>query len=49
MTDPRLATLRNDLLKAKHAYYYSGEPLMSDAEYDALEDQLRRLAPDDHP
>ena len=47
MTDPRLATLRNDLLKAKHAYYYSGEPLMSDAEYDALEDQLRRLAPDD--
>jgi DNA ligase (NAD+) len=39
--------LRNLILKAKHAYYYSGEPIMSDAEYDALEDQLRQLAPDD--
>jgi DNA ligase (NAD+) len=39
--------LRDLILKAKHAYYYSGEPIMSDAEYDALEDQLRQLAPDD--
>lgn len=39
--------LRNLILKAKHAYYYSGEPIMSDAEYDALEDQLRQIAPDD--
>jgi DNA ligase (NAD+) len=43
----RTTTLRNLILKAKHAYYYSGEPIMSDAEYDALEDELRRLAPDD--
>lgn len=39
--------LRNLILKAKHAYYYSGEPIMSDAEYDALEDQLRQIAPED--
>ena len=39
--------LRNLILKAKHAYYYSGEPIMSDAEYDALGDQLRQIAPDD--
>ena len=43
----RIANLRNLILKAKHAYYYSGEPVMSDAEYDALEDDLRLLAPDD--
>lgn len=43
----RLFTLRNLILKAKHAYYYSGEPIISDAEYDALEDELRLLAPDD--
>jgi DNA ligase (NAD+) len=42
-----IAELRNLILKAKHAYYYSGEPIMTDAEYDALEDQLRQLAPDD--
>lgn len=43
----RITTLRNLILKAKHAYYYSGEPVMSDAEYDALEDELRLLAPND--
>ena len=43
----RISDLRNQILKAKHAYYYSGEPIMSDAEYDALEDELRKLAPDD--
>ncbi|MDP2369286.1 NAD-dependent DNA ligase LigA [Rhodoferax sp.] len=43
----RVTTLRNLILKAKHAYYYSGAPIMSDAEYDALEDELRLLAPDD--
>jgi DNA ligase (NAD+) len=46
-TVPRLSDLRSLILKAKHAYYYSGEPIMSDAEYDALEDELRLLAPDD--
>ena len=39
--------LRSLILKAKHVYYYSGEPVMGDAEYDALEDELRRLSPDD--
>ncbi|MBK6295155.1 MAG: hypothetical protein IPF55_13385 [Rhodoferax sp.] len=43
----RVTTLRNLILKAKHAYYYSGTPVMSDAEYDALEDELRLLAPGD--
>jgi len=43
----RINTLRDLILKAKHAYYYSNQPLMSDAEYDALEDELRRLSPTD--
>lgn len=43
----RTSHLRNLILKAKHAYYYTGEPIMSDAEYDALEDELRRFSPDD--
>lgn len=43
----RIVVLRNLILKAKQAYYYSGEPIMSDAEYDALEDELRLLVPDD--
>jgi len=48
MTAPdRIAALRNLILQAKHAYYYSQSPLMSDAEYDALEDELRGLSPQD--
>jgi len=43
----RINTLRDLILKAKHAYYYSNQPLMSDAEYDALEDELRQLSPTD--
>lgn len=43
----RITDLRNLILKAKHAYYYSNEPIISDAEYDALEDELRQLAPED--
>jgi DNA ligase (NAD+) len=43
----RIPTLRNLILQARHAYYYSNEPLMSDAAYDALEDELRLLAPAD--
>lgn len=43
----RISDLRNLILKAKHAYYYSNEPIISDAEYDALEDELRQLVPDD--
>jgi DNA ligase (NAD+) len=41
----RITTLRNLILKAKHAYYYSNESVMTDAEYDALEDELRCLTP----
>jgi DNA ligase (NAD+) len=47
MTIYRTATLRNLILKAKHAYYYSNDPIVSDAEYDALEDELRLLDPND--
>ena len=39
--------LRSLILNAKHAYCYRGEPLVGDAEFDALEDELRRLSPDD--
>ncbi len=43
----RIAKLRSDILKAKQAYYFGSEPLFSDREYDALEDELRLLAPND--
>lgn len=43
----RITELRNRIIKAKHAYYYSGDPIMEDLEYDALEDELRLLSPDD--
>ncbi|MCH2110737.1 MAG: hypothetical protein MK135_15550, partial [Polyangiaceae bacterium] len=41
----RQAELENQIIKAKQAYYYGGQPLMEDDEYDALEDELRILAP----
>jgi len=34
------------LLRARKAYYNSDSPLMSDDEFDALEEELRRLAPE---
>ena len=43
----RLRFLRNQVLKAKQAYYFGDQPIMTDAEYDALEDELRRLDPND--
>lgn len=43
----RLDQIRDLILKARHAYYNGGEPIMSDLEYDSLEDELRRLAPGD--
>ena len=43
----RIDQLRDLILKAKHAYYFGPEPIMSDAEYDSLEDELRMLAGDD--
>ncbi len=47
MSAARIKELRNLILKAKQAYYYGGSPIMTDAEYDAREDELRELAPDD--
>jgi DNA ligase (NAD+) len=35
-------------LRAASDAYYNGQPIMSDAEYDALEDSLRKVDPD-HP
>ncbi len=43
----RETELRSQIIKAKQAYYYGGEPIMSDQEYDSLEDELRIIAPDD--
>lgn len=43
----RRTWLRNTILKAKQAYYFGGQPIMTDAEYDALEDELRAIDPDD--
>jgi DNA ligase (NAD+) len=43
----RITQLRNEILKAKQAYYYGRDPLFTDREYDALEDELRKLAPED--
>lgn len=40
--------LANTLLRAKQAYYYGDKPIMSDAEYDRLEDELRVMDPQ-HP
>ncbi len=42
----RISSLKSQILKAKHLYY-RGEPELSDLEYDSLEDELRRLAPND--
>jgi len=43
----RIAELRSQILKAKQAYSYGADPLFSDRHYDALEDELRLLSPDD--
>jgi DNA ligase (NAD+) len=43
----KIDELRNKLLKAKQAYYFGGTPIMSDAEYDALEAELKRINPKD--
>ncbi len=43
----RQLELRSLIMKAKQAYYYGGNPIMTDAEYDALEDELRKIDRDD--
>lgn len=40
-----MQTIVKSLIEAKEAYY-DGEPIMTDAEFDALEDKLRSLNPD---
>ncbi len=48
MTDPaRIAALRSHITKAKQAYYFGGQPIISDDAYDALENELARLSPKD--
>lgn len=44
----KVASLASLIAKAKQAYYFSGQEIMSDAEYDALEDELGKLDPG-HP
>lgn len=43
----RIEVLRYSILKAKHAYYYSDKPIISDQEFDALELELSKLSPND--
>lgn len=43
----KIESLARDILKHKKAYY-AGEPVISDIEYDKLEDELKKLKPD-HP
>ena len=38
--------LTDQLLKAKHAYYCKGSPIMTDGEFDGKEDSLRVIDPD---
>ena len=48
IVSPKIELLADRLRTASAAYYSGGEPLISDAEYDSLEDALRKVAPD-HP
>lgn len=41
----RIANLVKTLAEARAAYYNTGTPVMTDAAYDSLEDELRRLDP----
>lgn len=45
MSNARQIILADLITKAKQAYYFSGSPIMSDAEYDALESELADLCP----
>lgn len=41
----KVKELEDMLLKASHAYYNSGKPIMTDAQFDRLQEQLRLMAP----
>ena len=47
-TKNTIHSIAKQIAEAKHAYYNTGHPILSDAEYDRLEDKLRKLDPD-HP
>lgn len=47
MSKHRIIQLRDILIKAKQAYYFGGKPIMPDTQYDAFEDELRELSPND--
>ena len=38
-------TLEQELIAAKHAYYCTGEVIMTDKRYDMLENHLKKLRP----
>jgi DNA ligase (NAD+) len=44
-TNPRIATLAKQLEAASAAYYAGGAPIMSDAQFDTLRDELEKLDP----
>lgn len=45
--DTDLRRLRHKLRKARHAYFNTDSPIMSDEDYDQLEERLRRMSPND--
>ena len=42
----RIAELEEKIIKAKYAYYMTDQTIVSDAEYDKLEAELKSLKPD---
>lgn len=45
-TDPYLEKLKQQYIKAKKAYYNKKKPIITDAAFDRLEDQIRKMDPD---
>ena len=43
----RVTQLRSIILKAKQCYYFGNSCFLTDAEYDSLEQELKKLSPDD--
>jgi len=41
----RIVELEQQILRAKQAYYFGGSPIMTDSAYDALEDALKKIDP----
>ena len=45
LRDKTVAQLRSHIIKAKQAYYFSPSPIMSNEDYDAMEEYLARISP----